>query len=125
MLSISPLPVTASGAFVDEASAAIAAWLGLRFAVSRVTLARSAGAGDAANGGMRNDGSAGMGMAVWVIGSTNVPVVLTGASASCAKCSDLRLAEGPSPIVNAGCGTPTRLCGPQNAVLTRNVTGST
>src|SRR5436190_10602110 len=109
MLSISPCPETGSGALVAVDNAAIAACAGFRLAVLRVSAVRKAVRGDRDSGGMRKDGSEGIGMAVLVIGSTNVPFVPTGASESLANCSDLRFDDGPCPIRKPGCGTPARL----------------
>jgi len=82
-------------------------------------------AGCAASGGRRSEGTAGIGMTVFVIGSTNPPLAATGARASLVNYRELTLVDAPMFIVSAGWGRPTRTTGPQYALFTPKVTGST
>jgi len=57
-------------------------------------------------------------------GSTKVPELPTGASASLPNDNESTLVLLPMPTVSAGCGTPARTCGPQWATVTPSVFGS-
>ena len=60
------------------------------------------------NGGIRSDGSTGMVLLIFVVGSRTMPVTSIGASASFISRSVLTFDEEPMSCVSARCARPAR-----------------
>jgi hypothetical protein len=97
---------------VTAATAAVAAVAALSFADSGCTVRRD-GEGELDSGGIRRDGSRGIGIGSLKIGSTKVPVVPTGARASFEKLRRSTFVRAPMFIVSADWGADVRISGPK------------
>ena len=98
---------------MTAATAAVAAVAALSFADSRSCTVRRDGDGELDSGGIRRDGSCGIGIGSLKIGSTKVPVVPTGARASFEKLSRSIFVRAPMFIVSADWGAVVRISGPK------------